>query len=138
MFHFDLLQYTLVSLFCFVWFCASTSLTRESRQILCYFYFLALLSSVKIVKSNYLILGVELNTVLNPTLDKSNPKDPTPTKMTEALLESMFQYGLVDLWRHLHPVDKQFLFYSHVHKSHLRTHNFVIDKDLLPLVTTTE
>lgn len=85
-----------------------------------------------------MILGGDLNTIFNPNLDKSSPKYPTPPKMAQALLQFMSQYGLVDVWQHLHPADKQFSFYSHVHKTHSRIDNFVIDKTLLPLVTTSE
>lgn len=35
-------------------------------------------------------------------------------------------------------MDKQFSLYSHVHKTHSRIDSFVIDKTLLPLVTTSE
>ncbi len=44
----------------------------------------------------------------------------------------------MDVWRSLHPLDKEYSFYSAVHKSHSRIDLFVIDSKLLQLVKAVE
>lgn len=90
-----------------------------------------LLSSIPKLHSHHLILGGDMNTVLNPLLDKSNPKTATPAKMAQTLSQFMSQYSCIDPWRSLHPTDKQFSFFSHVHKTHSRIDYFIIDKSFL-------
>lgn len=44
-----------------------------------------LLSSIRKLHSHYLILGGDMNTVIDSLLDKPNPKATSPSKMAQAL-----------------------------------------------------
>lgn len=43
---------------------------------------------------------------------------------------------MVDIWRLQHPTDKNFSFYSHVHKSYTRINYFLISSELLSNITS--
>lgn len=85
-----------------------------------------------------LIFGGDLNCVINPILDRSNPKSTTPSKMAKSLSHFMDQMGSVDPWRALFPQHQCFSFFSPVHHSYSRIDNFFIDRMFLPYVTKTE
>lgn len=48
--------------------------------------------------------------------------------MSRSLLGMMAELGLVDVWRHQHPTDKDFTFMSHVHGSYTRIDFFCMSK----------
>ena len=48
--------------------------------------------------------------------------------MSRNVLNMMKELGLVDIWRHLHPSDKDFTFMSHVHGSYSRIDYFLVLK----------
>lgn len=66
----------------------------------------ALFSSIPCLDSHRLIFGGDLNLAVNPRLDRSNPKNLTPSKMASALDTLMSQIGCVDVWRFFHPTTK--------------------------------
>lgn len=65
-----------------------------------------LLSSIPKLHSHYLTLVGDMNTVINPLLDKSNSKAATPS-IAQTLSQFMAQCGYIDHWQSLHPTDKQ-------------------------------
>lgn len=73
--------------------------------------------------SGVLICGGDWNTQMQPKLDSSNTlKTLTPrARVTKKLL---MELGLIDLWRVLHPTDKQFTFYSASQVAYSRIDNF--------------
>ena len=66
-----------------------------------------------------LLCGGDLNIVLNHNLDTTGPirNKMYITKLMNILLK---EQGIVDVWRELHPLEKDYTHYSHPHKSHSR------------------
>ena len=104
----------------------------------CPTFMTALFSLIPCLDSHQLIFGGDLNLAINPALDRSNPKNLTPSNMATALKTFMDQIGCVDAWRSSHQTTKQFSFYSPVHKSYSRIDYFFLDKMLLPSVKLCE
>ncbi len=75
--------------------------------------------------SGVLICGGDWNSQMQPKLDSSNTlKKLTPrARVTKKLL---MELGLIDLWRVLHPTDKQFTFYSASQVTYSRIYNFFV------------
>ena len=94
----------------------------------------SLFSLIPSLDSHHLILGGDLNLVVNPTLDLSKPKILTPSSTARALMTLVDQIGCVDTWRVSHPTAKEYSFYSHVHQTYSRIDYFFLDKILLPSV----
>ena len=90
------------------------------------------------LNSHRLILGADLNCAICPLLDKSHPKRDNPSKMAKAISSFMSQIGSTDPWRFLHPNDKQFSFYSNVHKSFSRIDYFFVDNYFLSAIENVE
>ena len=98
----------------------------------------SLFSLIPCLDSHHLILGGDLNLVVNPALDLSKPKNLTPSSTARALMTLVDQIGCVDTWRFSHPTAKEFSFYSHVHQTYSRIDFFFLDKILLPSVKLCE
>ncbi|KAF7689329.1 hypothetical protein HF521_012682 [Silurus meridionalis] len=81
-----------------------------------------------------MIFGGDLNTVMDPPLDRSNPRSLSRSKMAQALSTFFDQVGAVDLWRFLFPRSKAYSYFSQVRHSYSRIDYFFIDKSLLPSV----
>lgn len=93
------------------------------------------LSFIPNVDTQYIILGGDLNCVMNTQLDRSNSKVTTLSKMATALTSDMKDYGGCDLWRFLYPDARAYSFFSHVHETYSWIDLFFfIDKALLPSV----
>lgn len=73
-----------------------------------------LLSCLQDLNTHKLTFERDLNLVLNPLLDRSNPKNGTISKMSKSLSAFIEDNGCVDPWRSLNPLSKSFSFYSHV------------------------
>lgn len=84
----------------------------------------SLFSLIPCLDSHHLILGGDLNLVVNPALDLSMPKNLTPSSTARALMTLVDQIGCVDTWRFSHPTAKEFSFYSHVHQTYSRIDYF--------------
>jgi len=78
-----------------------------------------LLSSIPNVDTHYLILGGDLNCVMNTQLDRSSSRVTTLSKMAMALT-SFKDYGGCDPWRFSHPNARAYSFFSHVHQLYTR------------------
>lgn len=97
-----------------------------------------LLSSLPDLNTHLMIFGGDLNTVINPTLDRSSIRSITPSSMSRAFSLFMDQNGYVDPWRFNNPNVKEFSFFSHVHHSFSRIDYFFIDKTFLPTVISSD
>ena len=98
----------------------------------------SLFTTIPNLDSHLLIMGGDMNCVIDPTLDKSSSRSSTPTKMSQAFSTFMNQYGLVDPWRFSHPSAKQYSFFSHAHRSFSRIDYFLVDKKLIPEIVSTQ
>lgn len=83
--------------------------------------------------SRNVIIGGDFN-YLDPTLDRLSTKPPTALASVQTLNDLIKSRNVVDVWRLQHPTDKDFSFYSHVHKSYTRIDYFLISSDLLSYV----
>lgn len=97
-----------------------------------------LISLIPNLNSHKLILAGDFNTVMDPAIDRSNPKTLVRSKMSLALSEFADQIGSVDPWRFLYPHKKEFSYFSHVHHTYSRIDFFLIDKTLLPALKKVE
>ncbi|KAI5087491.1 hypothetical protein C0J45_22890, partial [Silurus meridionalis] len=93
-----------------------------------------LVSILPDLNSHCMIFGGDLNTVMDPPLDRSNPRLLSRSKMAQALSTFFDQVGAVDPWRFLFPRSKAYSYFSQVHHSYSRIDYFFIDKSLLPSV----
>lgn len=87
-----------------------------------------LLGSISYLNSHLLILGGDLNCVIDPMLDRSSPRSISQSTMPKSFSDFFVQSGLVDPWRLRNPLTKKFSFFSQVHQSYSRIDNFFIDK----------
>lgn len=92
-----------------------------------------LVSDLPDMNSHRLILGGDLNSVMDLTLDRSSSKQASPSKMAYALGTFMKEMGCVDPWRFLFTGNREFLFFSHVHQSYSRIAYFLLTKACYPL-----
>lgn len=97
-----------------------------------------LLSSLPGLDTHLMIFGGDLNTVINPALDRSSSSTTTQSSMSRAFSLFMDQNGCVDPWRFNNPNSKEFSFFSHVHHSFSRIDYFFIDRSLLPAVVSSD
>lgn len=97
-----------------------------------------LIASIPNLNSHQLIFGGDLNCSIIPSLDRSNPKSNSPSKMARKLSLFMAQIGCTDPWRFCFPQSKTYSFFSHVHHTYSRIDYFFLDNMLLPLVKKIE
>ena len=65
------------------------------------------------LNSHQLVLGGDLNGVLDPTLDRSRATSGTPSKSAETINAFLQAYGVIDVWRYRNPVSRPvFIFLS--------------------------
>lgn len=84
-----------------------------------------------------LILGGDLNCVLDPVQDRSRATPGMLSKSAETINSFLQAYGVIDVWRH-NPGSRQFSFFSPVHQVYSRLDYFLLDKILLPLLRSVE
>lgn len=63
------------------------------------------------LNSHLLLLGGDMNCVMDPVLDRSNPKPVPLSKMAATLSAFMDRYGYVDPWRLSYPSTRQYSFF---------------------------
>lgn len=90
-----------------------------------------LLASLPNLNTHHLIFGGDLNCVMDPRLDRSNPRTLTLSKMSKSFSAFMDDNGCVDVWRHLNPTRQVFSFFSHVHRSFSRIDYVFLDRALV-------
>uniref|UniRef100_A0A669BP42 Reverse transcriptase domain-containing protein n=1 Tax=Oreochromis niloticus TaxID=8128 RepID=A0A669BP42_ORENI len=82
-----------------------------------------------------LILGGDWNVRLNPSLDSSNPHAPGLNKITKNIKLILKDLGLIDVWRELNPIKKDYTFFSHPHSFYSRLdYFFMFQKDFNSVV----
>ncbi len=77
-----------------------------------------------------LLVGGDFNCVLNSKLDRSPVIAKPLSKMSKEMLNLMNEMGLVDVWRYIHPKERDFTFLSQVHGSYSRIDYFVYQKQI--------
>lgn len=74
------------------------------------------------------IIGGDFNFVLDKNIDTTAPSIVQTGKEKKTFKELMAKYQLVDIWRALHPGEKDFTFHSKVHGSYHRIDYFLINQ----------
>uniref|UniRef100_H3AGJ2 Endonuclease/exonuclease/phosphatase domain-containing protein n=1 Tax=Latimeria chalumnae TaxID=7897 RepID=H3AGJ2_LATCH len=77
------------------------------------------------------VIGGDFNCPLDTVMDRSSSTPVTHTHMAKAILSSMVDYGLTDIWRHLHSKSREYSHHSHAHKSFSRIDLFLISSSLI-------
>lgn len=66
-----------------------------------------------------IVVGADMNTVLDANSDRSNPNASGDQVQATAALQSwVTNLSLIDIWRSVNPTLKDYSFFSHRHKSH--------------------
>ena len=73
-----------------------------------------------------ILIGGDFNCIPRQTLDRFPAGVGSMSKKSITLHAVMDELGLVDVWRHLHPREKDYTFMSQVHGSHSRLDMFLI------------
>lgn len=83
------------------------------------------------VGTSYLFIGGDFNCYLDPYLDRIS-RAPPPNILTVQTLNNLIKCkSVVDIWRLQHPTDRDYSFYSHVHKSYTHIDCFLVDSQLI-------
>lgn len=72
------------------------------------------------------LVGGDLNFCLDTVLDRSSDRPCPLTKSAKTTISFMRDLNLIDVWRQMHPQDRDYSFYSHPHNCHTRIDNFLI------------
>uniref|UniRef100_H3AK39 Endonuclease/exonuclease/phosphatase domain-containing protein n=1 Tax=Latimeria chalumnae TaxID=7897 RepID=H3AK39_LATCH len=76
------------------------------------------------------IIGGDFNCPLDTVMDRSSSAPVAQIQMAKAILTSVAECGLVDIWRHLHPTSREYSHYSHAHKSFSRIDLLLVSSSL--------
>lgn len=83
-----------------------------------------------------IIVGGDYNAVVNQQTDRRPSVVGPKSQKTKALCGMLGELGLVDIWRLKHPRERDFTFFSRVHKSHSRIDMFCVSKQDAHKVTS--
>lgn len=80
------------------------------------------------------VVGGDINLVMDPDFDRSNPRSQQTGALSQEGKGWLLECGLTDVWRHLHPTERDYTFYSAAHKSYARLDHFFASAPLLPSI----
>ena len=78
-----------------------------------------------------IILGGDFNTCPQPNICKSRHPSLNDMKISKALVDLCNGARLADVWRISHGVDRNYTFYSNVHKTYSRIDSLWVTQDVL-------
>lgn len=87
--------------------------------------------------SNIIIAG-DFNCYLDPFLDRLSSRPPPDIATVRFLNNILKNRNLVDIWRVQHPSEREYSFYSSVHKSYSRIDYFLISSNLISYITNSK
>ncbi len=93
--------------------------------------FRKVLNLIPDISNTNLIIGADLNFVFDPHLDKSNIHRITPSNPCNLVKTYMENMNLVDIWRTLNPLGREYSFHSKVHNAYSRIDHFLVDGYML-------
>lgn len=85
-----------------------------------------------------LIIGGDLNLVLDPAKDRSSSSPKILSQAAKTLKKEMTDFKLIDAWREKHKTESEYSFYSHSHKSYSRIDIFLTHVDRFHLISSCE
>lgn len=86
----------------------------------------------------HVLLGGDFNNVLDEYIDRSTINTALVTKTGLALKSLREDIGLEDIWRLVHPLEKEYTFYTHSHKTYSRIDYFLISNACVDLVVNSK
>uniref|UniRef100_A0A3Q4M5S7 exodeoxyribonuclease III n=1 Tax=Neolamprologus brichardi TaxID=32507 RepID=A0A3Q4M5S7_NEOBR len=99
-------------------------------------FFSKIFNLVSQYNDHNIIIGGDFNCYFDPLLDRSSAS-LAPTLRAVSVLNTLTKsLDLVDIWRHQHPLEKQYSFFSPVHGSFSRIDYFLIDSRLISKVVS--
>lgn len=101
-------------------------------------FFKDLFSLLPNLDTHNLILGGDLNCVLDLTLDRSSPTPSVLSKSAQCVNSFCETYGIFDPWRYANPTTRQYFFYSPPHQTYTRIDYLLLDNKLTPMVMNVE
>ena len=90
------------------------------------------------LNSSLLIIGGDMNCIIDPNLDSSNPQTLTPSSMARWLSDFVSKNGCTDPWRFYNPHTKEYSFFSLKHQSFSRIDYYSIDARPIPKVLSVD
>ena len=101
-------------------------------------FFHTLFSQISNLTANSItIIGGDFNTVLNPSIDRSNTSaNVRLSHSAKTINEYMDDFGLVDSWRLRNRLTREYTFFSPVHQSFSRIDFFLTCKSINPKTST--
>lgn len=94
----------------------------------CPFFFLKIATLLADKSEGIIIVGGDFICTLNSKLDRLPAIRKPRSKMSKGLSYMMKELGLVDIWRQLHPNERDFTYMSQVHGSYSRIDLFCVSK----------
>ena len=84
-----------------------------------------------------LVIGSDMNAILDPKLDKSSNSHSNP-QTTKALKNLLSDFNLMDVWRLHNPTSKEYTFFSNRHKTFTRIDFIFMSTAFISLVQSIE
>lgn len=84
------------------------------------------------------IMGGDFNMVMNPKEDTRSKIKHKSNQTAKLMKKAEHEFGLIDVWRNLHPRDRAYTFYSEAHKVYSRLDYFFMFKTDIPRVLKCE
>lgn len=81
-------------------------------------FFKSLFNVVAQETEGVLILGGNFNVLINPRLDTTSPCNREKKHISKCVRNLMEDPGLLDVWRDIHPLTRDYTHYSVPHKVH--------------------
>ena len=86
------------------------------------------------LNSHPLIIGGDFNCCLDPVLDRSSTRPRVVSRSASYIHDFLSEYSIGDPWRFLHPTEREYSFFSHVHHSYSRIDYFLIENVMMSKV----
>ena len=96
--------------------------------------FSKLFDTIAIETEGILICGGDYNVVMNHNLDTTSPKR-SKKHLSKFINTSVQEMGLIDVWRELHPLERDYTHYSVPHSVYSRIDYFLINTSEIHRVT---
>lgn len=74
-----------------------------------------------------LICAGDINITLNQNLDTTSTKNGSKIQLSRYINTTLAELGITDVWRELHPLERDFTYYSAPHSVQTRTDYFLMN-----------
>uniref|UniRef100_A0A8C5MVH8 Reverse transcriptase domain-containing protein n=1 Tax=Leptobrachium leishanense TaxID=445787 RepID=A0A8C5MVH8_9ANUR len=81
------------------------------------------------------IIAGDFNVALDPLVDSSTCNSTTPAHVLRSIRRTLHDRRLVDVWRALHPTERDYSYFSQVHRTHTRIDYFFMQYHNLDLTS---